>query len=157
MNSRNLETIQLHNSIDELRETLLTTLPALIDKLIPGTFRKNTCKTYTTRIMQLIVAVGNAWRGPFQGWQIDKLLDKISQCAEEVRQRAEAIKEEMIVVTYEASHSMQSKLDEILWQSREIKMSIDATNAKSRLLDFLFEHLSMFNQISVCGVPLQSS
>jgi hypothetical protein len=42
LDSKNLKSIQLHNSIQELQETLLRTLPALINKLIPGTFRKNT-------------------------------------------------------------------------------------------------------------------
>ena len=40
MDSRNLKSVQLHKSIQELQETLLRTLPALINKLIPGTFRK---------------------------------------------------------------------------------------------------------------------
>jgi hypothetical protein len=44
MDSKNLKSVQLHNSIQELQETLLRTLPALINKLMPGTFRKNTTK-----------------------------------------------------------------------------------------------------------------
>jgi hypothetical protein len=44
MDSKNLKSVQLHKSIQELQETLLRTLPALINKLIPGTFRKNTTK-----------------------------------------------------------------------------------------------------------------
>jgi hypothetical protein len=47
MDSKNLKRVQLHTSIQELQETLLQTLPALINKLIPGTFRKNTTKTCT--------------------------------------------------------------------------------------------------------------
>ena len=35
------KSIQLHTSIQDLQETLLQTLPALINRLIPGTFRKN--------------------------------------------------------------------------------------------------------------------
>jgi hypothetical protein len=42
MDSKNLKSVQLHQSIQELQETLLRILPALINKLIPGTFRKNT-------------------------------------------------------------------------------------------------------------------
>jgi hypothetical protein len=42
MDSKNPKSVQLHRSIQELQETLLRTLPALINKLIPGTFCKNT-------------------------------------------------------------------------------------------------------------------
>jgi hypothetical protein len=41
MDSKNPKSVQLHKSIQELQETLLRTLPALINKLIPGTFCKN--------------------------------------------------------------------------------------------------------------------
>lgn len=34
------KSVQLHKSIQELQETLLKTLPVLIDKLVPGTFRE---------------------------------------------------------------------------------------------------------------------
>ncbi len=44
MDSKNPKSVQLHKSIQELQETLLRTLPVLINKLIPGTFRKNTTK-----------------------------------------------------------------------------------------------------------------
>jgi hypothetical protein len=44
MDSNNVKSVQLHKSIRELQETLLRTLPALINKLIPGTFRKNKIK-----------------------------------------------------------------------------------------------------------------
>jgi hypothetical protein len=48
MDSKNPKSVQLHQSIQELQETLLGTLPALINKLIPGTFRKNTTQNLHT-------------------------------------------------------------------------------------------------------------
>jgi hypothetical protein len=48
MDCKNLKSVQLHKSIQELQETLLRTLPALINKLIPGTFRKNTTQNLQT-------------------------------------------------------------------------------------------------------------
>jgi hypothetical protein len=48
MDCKNLKRVQLHKSIQELQETLLRTLPALINKLIPGTFRKNTTQNLQT-------------------------------------------------------------------------------------------------------------
>jgi hypothetical protein len=45
MDTKNSKIIQLHKSIQDLQETLLQTLPVLINKLIPGTFCKHTKKT----------------------------------------------------------------------------------------------------------------
>jgi hypothetical protein len=41
LDGANPKSVQLHKSVQELQNTLLEILPALIDKLIPGTFRKN--------------------------------------------------------------------------------------------------------------------
>jgi len=49
LDSKNPKSVQLHKSIQELQETLLRTLPALINKLIPGTFRKNTTQNLHTK------------------------------------------------------------------------------------------------------------
>jgi len=35
-----MESIRLHESVNELQQTLLRTLPDLIEKLNPGTFRE---------------------------------------------------------------------------------------------------------------------
>lgn len=40
LDSKNPKSIQLHQNVQELQATLLRTLPALINKLVPGTFRK---------------------------------------------------------------------------------------------------------------------
>jgi len=40
--SQSPKRVKLHDSIEHLYNTLLLTLPALIDRLIPGTFSKNT-------------------------------------------------------------------------------------------------------------------
>jgi len=42
MDSKKPKSVDLHMSIHKLQETLLRTLPALINKLAPGTFRKIT-------------------------------------------------------------------------------------------------------------------
>ncbi|RDW79368.1 hypothetical protein BP6252_04006 [Coleophoma cylindrospora] len=123
----NPKIIRLHKNIQELQETLLRTLPVLINKLIPGTFR-------------------NAWKSPFNEWKIDNVLDEVSSCAESVRQSADDIVEELIVGTYSASMTIQSQLDEVLQQQREMKGSIDATNSKTHLLHFLIEQLK-FNPV----------
>jgi hypothetical protein len=47
LDSSNQASIQLHRNVQELQETLLRILPPLIEKLVPGTFRKTkpaTCK-----------------------------------------------------------------------------------------------------------------
>ncbi|KAE8446335.1 hypothetical protein EG329_012084 [Mollisiaceae sp. DMI_Dod_QoI] len=123
MDSKNPKSVQLHKSIQELQETLLRTLPVLINKLIPGTFL-------------------NAWKSPFAGWQIDKLLDTVTTCAESVRLCAESIIEELIVSSYSASMNIQTQLSEVLRQQRVMQMSIDAAHGKTHLLHFLMEQLT---------------
>lgn len=48
LDGKNPKRIQLHKNIQDLQETLLRTLPALINKLIPGTFRKPTQQNMPT-------------------------------------------------------------------------------------------------------------
>jgi hypothetical protein len=40
LDCKNPKSIQLHKNVQELQATLLRTLPALINRLVPGTFRK---------------------------------------------------------------------------------------------------------------------
>lgn len=42
LDSENPKTVQLHENVHKLQKTLLRTLPVLINKLVPGTFRKTT-------------------------------------------------------------------------------------------------------------------
>ncbi|RDW91763.1 hypothetical protein BP5796_01157 [Coleophoma crateriformis] len=123
LDSKNPKSIQLHKNIQELQETLLRTLPVLINKLIPGTFR-------------------NAWKSPFNEWKIDKVLDEVSSCAASVRQCADDMIEELIVGNYSASMTIQSQLDEVLRQQRVMQVSIDAAHGKTYLLHFLMEQLN---------------
>jgi hypothetical protein len=98
----------------------------------------------------------NAWKSPFGGWKIDKLLDEVSTCAESVRLCAEGIIEEMIVGNYSASMTIQSQLVEVIRQQQLMQMSIDAAHGKTHLLHFLMEQLSMPISISDGEVYLRS-
>ena len=42
LDSGNPKSVQLHKNVEELQATLLETLPPLINKLVPGSFRKQT-------------------------------------------------------------------------------------------------------------------
>jgi hypothetical protein len=44
LDNTNAKSVSLHDSVKELLDTLLDALPALIEKLIPGTFRKKTIR-----------------------------------------------------------------------------------------------------------------
>ncbi len=83
------------------------------------------------------------WKSPFGSWKIDKLLDSVSTCAESVRNCAADLIEELIVGNYSASINIQSQLNEVLRQQREMQMSIDAAQGKTHLLHFLMEQLSL--------------
>lgn len=48
LDKNNFKTVKLHASVEELQATLLQTLPVLINKLVPGTFRKPTQQTQFT-------------------------------------------------------------------------------------------------------------
>jgi hypothetical protein len=106
--------------------------------------------------MWLTLTIVNAWKSPFGGWQIDKLLNAVSTCAESVRLCAEGIIEELIVGSYSASMTIQSQLGEVLRQQKIMQMSINAAHGKTHLLHFLMEQLSMSTPTSVHGVHLQS-
>ncbi|KAK0713760.1 hypothetical protein B0T26DRAFT_678051 [Lasiosphaeria miniovina] len=123
LDSSNPKSIQLHKCVQELQLMLIRTLPALINRLVPGTFL-------------------NAWKSPFGTWKIDKLLDTVSGCAAAVRTCAEGLIEELIVGNYSASKTIQLQLDEVLRQQRTMQMSIDAAHGKTQLLHFLMEQLS---------------
>ncbi|KAH8892611.1 hypothetical protein GQ53DRAFT_840935 [Thozetella sp. PMI_491] len=125
----NLRSIQLHQAIRDLQDTLLQTLPALINRLVPGTFLKS-CKSV------------------FGEWKIDKLLDAVSVSAEAVRMRSEALVEELIVGNYTASITIQAQLDQMIQNQRLMQMSIEAAHGKTHLLHFLMEQLN-FNTAGI--------
>ncbi|KAK4160418.1 hypothetical protein QBC43DRAFT_113603 [Cladorrhinum sp. PSN259] len=133
---KNPKTMQLHESIGGLQETLLRVLPALIDKLIPGAWPK-------------------AWKSPFGSWNIDKLLDQVKDRAESVRVRAEALVDECIVGNYAASMSIQSQLEDLRREQDLMHMSIKATNSQTELLHFLMEQFAnpLRDMLSRRGLP----
>jgi hypothetical protein len=79
-------------------------------------------------------------------WKIDQFLEEVSNCAESVRASAEGLVEELIVGSYSASMNIQSQLDELLREQREIRMSIEAAHGKTHLLSFLMDQLSKSSQ-----------
>ncbi|KAK3312951.1 hypothetical protein B0H66DRAFT_569238 [Apodospora peruviana] len=118
------KSVKLHQNVEKLQETLLKTLPMLINKLVPGTFL-------------------NAWRSPFNGWKIDRLLDEVKVCAEGVRVCAEGLMEDLIVDSYAASMDIRLQLTEVLQHTRMIQMSLNAaTQGKTHLLHFLVDQLN---------------
>ncbi|KAK3376048.1 hypothetical protein B0T24DRAFT_699039 [Lasiosphaeria ovina] len=127
LDSNDPKSIQLHKRVQELQLTLIQTLPALINRLVPGTFL-------------------NACKSPFVTWKIDKLLDTVSGCAAAVRTCAEGLIEELIVGNYSAAKTIQLQLDEVLRQQRTMQMSIDAAHGKTQLLHFLMDQLN-FNTL----------
>ncbi|KAK3986432.1 hypothetical protein QBC44DRAFT_139558 [Cladorrhinum sp. PSN332] len=122
-NEKNPKTIQLHESVKELQETLLRVLPDLINRLIPGTWR-------------------NAWKSPFAGWNIDKLLDEVKHRAESVRVRAEALMSDIIVGNYATGMEIKSQIEDLRRQQDLMYMSIKATNSQTELLHFLLEQFA---------------
>ncbi|KAK4225183.1 hypothetical protein QBC38DRAFT_270181 [Podospora fimiseda] len=120
---KNPKTIQLDESIKELQLTLLRVLPDLINRLIPGTWR-------------------NAWRSPFVGWTIDKLLDEVKHRADSVRVRAEALMDDIVVGNYEANMEIKAQLKDLRRQNDLMHMSIKAANSQTDFLHFLLEQFA---------------
>ncbi|KAK0712618.1 hypothetical protein B0T26DRAFT_714770 [Lasiosphaeria miniovina] len=119
----NSKSIELHQKIHKLQTTLLATLPLLIDKLVPGSFR-------------------NACKKPFAGWKIDRLLDEVAACTESVRQCSEALVEGIIIGTYEGTQDIKSMMIQLMEQNRMMQLQIDAAAGKTHLLHFLIEGMN---------------
>lgn len=118
------KTMQLHRHIGLLRKTLVTTLPPLIDILVPRTFV-------------------NKFKSPFRSWKIDRLLDEVSAKAEAVQVCAASIVDNWIADTYNASMSMRAQLEDIYREQKMMRMSITAAEGKTDLLNLIVEHLNI--------------
>ncbi|KAK3367849.1 hypothetical protein B0H63DRAFT_529557 [Podospora didyma] len=118
------KTMQLHRHIDQLRKTLVTTLPLLIDILVPRTFV-------------------NKFKSPFRGWKIDRLLDEVSAKTEAVQVCAASIVDNWIADTYNAALSMRAQLEDIHREQKMMRMSITAAQGKTDLLNLIVDHLNI--------------
>jgi len=118
----NPKTVILDRAVRGLRMLLVQSLPALINILIPNTFL-------------------NAWRSPFRGCKIDRLLEEVSVCAESVRVAAEALMVDIHVDNHSMTKEIHSLVAEVFQQNRILQMSIEASQSKTHLLNFLMEQL----------------
>jgi hypothetical protein len=155
LDSKNPRSIELHKSMDGLHATLLGTLPALINRLIPGTFRKQDLSKWRLRRLQRAyerstkTEVGGVLLSPFAGFDIDRLLDTVSSCAETVRVCAASMMDDIILDNHHRSKGMELTLDEVLRQLRIVQMSIDAVavNGKDHVYQFLRDQISKLQRL----------
>ncbi|KAK0622613.1 hypothetical protein B0T14DRAFT_150650 [Immersiella caudata] len=120
LNADKTESIRLHESINDLQQTLLRALPDLIQKLNPDTI------------------VGKAL-GPFKGHDIDHILDAISSSSDKVRACAEGIRDSTIT-------DIDRKVSEVLQLQQSMQYAIDAIAGQNGLLQFLTEYCKPPNQ-----------
>ncbi|KAK0639603.1 hypothetical protein B0T16DRAFT_450265 [Cercophora newfieldiana] len=132
---KKMESIRLHESVNELQQTLLRTLPDLIEKLNPGTFPTSA----------------------FKGVDIDHLLEAIHNSSEKVRICAEGIRDATIVDTHDTTMDgyvitklirtdtikIDNKVDILHQKFAEVQESlqyyINAISGQNYLLQFLSE------------------
>ncbi|KAE9373805.1 hypothetical protein N431DRAFT_407513 [Stipitochalara longipes BDJ] len=135
--------LQLHRMIGELQQTLLRTIPDLIDRLNPVNF------------------MGKAMH-PFKDFNIDDLLAEVRCSSERVRACVEEVIDDMIVSTHqtvvgnnmvskdiyviaqqteEEVGQLREKIEEILKQQKSFQAALDAASGKNGLLSFLMEYV----------------
>ncbi|KAM7213570.1 hypothetical protein V8F06_011067 [Rhypophila decipiens] len=133
LDSNNTKSVQLHKKVRLLQDTLIKSLPPLINKLVPSGFL-------------------SALQSPFGGWNIDRILDEVKTHADSVRICAEGLIEELIVGSYSNQIDMKSQLNEIIQQQRMmIYMSMDAASqSKTHLFTFFREEMN-FNNFGMGG------
>ncbi|KAI8635573.1 hypothetical protein F5Y19DRAFT_408325 [Xylariaceae sp. FL1651] len=90
-----MDIVRLHESISYLRGTLLKVIPALIERLMPGSLRRKALS-------------------PFQGQDIDALLDLVSRAASQVQTCAEHLMDGVSVNTHNNSVEIRNIGNEIL-------------------------------------------
>jgi hypothetical protein len=162
--------------IGELQQTLLRTLPVLIDRLNPGTFSE--CpptihlRTRTDDQSQVDKAMSS-----FKGFDIDDLLGAVRSSSERVRVCAGEIMDNIIVSAHQTIHNnhkmskdihmiahqteeevgeLRGKIDEILKHQKSFQTALDAVSGKNSLLSFLMEYLSKLKAATVLGGTLYS-
>jgi hypothetical protein len=167
---------RLHGMIGELQQTLLRTLPVLIDRLSPGTFGecpvKVPLRTRTDDQPQV-----NKATSPFKAVEIDDLLEAVRSSAKRVRVCSEEIMDNIIVDAHQTIHNndkmtkdilmvtqqtegevgeLRGKIDEILKHQKSFQTTLDAVYGKNSLLSFLVEYLSKLKTNIVLGSTLYS-
>ncbi|KAK4450983.1 hypothetical protein QBC34DRAFT_61106 [Podospora aff. communis PSN243] len=130
LNEGKLESVRLHESINQLQPTLLRALPALVQKLNPQTIMRK-------------------FRGPFEGHDIDHILDTISSNSDKVRDCAEGIRDVTITDIDRKTTRTGSEVDilrqqvtEVLQLQQSMQYAIDAIAGQNSLLQFLTEYCS---------------
>jgi len=167
---------RLHGMIRELQQTLLRTLPVLIDRLNPGTLGEylptihlRTCTDDQSQV--------NKAMSPFKGSDIDDLLGAVRISSERVRVYAEEIMDNIIVSAHQTIQNnykmskdihvttqqteeevgeLRGKIDEILKHQKSFQTTLDAVSGKNSLLSFLMEYLSKLKAAIVLGGTLYS-
>jgi hypothetical protein len=124
LDTSNPKTVRLDRAVWGLRMLLVQSLPALINILIPNSFF-------------------NTIRSPFRGCKIDRVLEEVSVCAEAVRVAAEALMVDIHVENHSMTKEIHSQLAEMIQHQRVLQMSIEATQSKTHLLNFLMEQLEI--------------
>jgi hypothetical protein len=168
--------VRLHEMIGELQQTLLRTLPVLIDRLNPGTFGE--CPvTIPLRTRTDDQPQVNKATSPFKAVEIGDLLEAVRSSAERVRVCSEEIMDNIIVDAHQTIHNndkmtkdilmvtqqtegevgeLRGKIDEILRHQKSFQTTLDAIYGKNSLLSFLTEYLSKLENAILLGSTLYS-
>jgi hypothetical protein len=155
--------IQLQRSIRELQETLIRTIPELIDRLLnPANFGEFVPPVNLRARINDHVQASKAMR-PSKDINIDDLLAAVRSSSERVQARADEIIDDIIVnahQTVDKNHKISSqihtiaqhteeevgklseRIDEILKRQKSFQAVLDATSGQNSLLSFLTEYLS---------------
>ncbi len=69
--------------------------------------------------------------------------------ASSVRVSSEGLIEDMIAGNYSVTMNVQAQLEQVLQMQRELQVSINATDSKTHLLQFLLGQMSASNQTPI--------
>jgi methyl-accepting chemotaxis protein len=143
--------VRLHGMIRELQKTLLRTLPLLIDRLNPGTFRecplRINFRTRTDDLSQVAKATS-----PLKGFDIDDLLAEVRSTSERVRVCAEGIMDSMIISAHQTiddNHKISKDTYTITQETKEEVVSAHQTINDNRKMS---EDIHMITQQTEEGV-----